>query len=198
MYIDLAQLEEGTTTIRNFVEPPESFTTQDPSLRLIQPVETRMQILKTGNHILVNGEIRTTVTLNCSRCLETIQSPANTQFALELRPKPVSGAKSQPKSDSWKIKEDETEFEDDEEIGFQIEESDIVYYTSNRIDLSEEVRQYLELAIPIQPLCKEDCAGLCSRCGTNLNKGKCSCPPLEPENPFSELKQKIVLKSQNQ
>jgi uncharacterized protein len=44
------------------------------------------------------------------------------------------------------------------------------------VDLSEAVRQYLLLAVPMKPLCKEGCAGLCPRCGHNLNVGPCQCP----------------------
>jgi uncharacterized protein len=39
------------------------------------------------------------------------------------------------------------------------------------------VRQYALLAIPMKPLCREGCAGLCPTCGRNLNQGPCDCPP---------------------
>jgi uncharacterized protein len=44
------------------------------------------------------------------------------------------------------------------------------------IDLNEAVRQYSLLAQPMKPLCRKDCAGLCPRCGHNLNLGPCDCP----------------------
>lgn len=44
-----------------------------------------------------------------------------------------------------------------------------------QIDLSEVTRQYTDLAEPMKPLCRKDCAGLCSRCGRNLNFGSCDC-----------------------
>ncbi len=44
------------------------------------------------------------------------------------------------------------------------------------IDLTEAVRQYSILAFPMKPLCRLDCAGLCPRCGSNLNLGPCGCP----------------------
>lgn len=43
------------------------------------------------------------------------------------------------------------------------------------IDLSEDVRQTLVLAVPLKLLCRDDCRGLCPHCGTNLNQGHCSC-----------------------
>jgi uncharacterized protein len=43
------------------------------------------------------------------------------------------------------------------------------------LDLSEAVRQYEMAALPIQPVCREDCAGLCPTCGKDLNQGPCGC-----------------------
>lgn len=55
------------------------------------------------------------------------------------------------------------------------EEGYVVTHTS--IDLERMVRDTVGLEIPINPLCRPDCAGLCSRCGTNLNERACDCPP---------------------
>ena len=43
------------------------------------------------------------------------------------------------------------------------------------------------LAMPVQVLCRIDCAGLCPRCGANLNEGPCNCPPEEPDQRWSKL-----------
>ena len=43
------------------------------------------------------------------------------------------------------------------------------------------------LAMPVQVLCRIDCAGLCPRCGSNLNEGPCNCPPEEPDARWSKL-----------
>jgi uncharacterized protein len=45
----------------------------------------------------------------------------------------------------------------------------------------------ISLALPVQPLCREDCAGLCVRCGTDLNAGACSCKQAAPKSPFDVL-----------
>ncbi len=57
------------------------------------------------------------------------------------------------------------------------EDSNIKYLPSNvdKIYLDEDVREYSFLSIPMKKLCKVDCKGLCSSCGTNLNIAKCSC-----------------------
>ncbi len=57
------------------------------------------------------------------------------------------------------------------------EEGAFAITSDEEIDLSEAVRQYMLLAIPMKPLCRDDCAGLCATCGHNLNLGPCDCPP---------------------
>ena len=52
----------------------------------------------------------------------------------------------------------------------------------DQIDLDEVLREQFYLALPMKPLCREDCAGLCPQCGTNRNTGTCSCET-EPEDP---------------
>ena len=52
----------------------------------------------------------------------------------------------------------------------------------NILDLAEAVRQYALLAMPMKPLCRENCVGLCPTCGCNLNERSCKCPtsPVDP------------------
>jgi uncharacterized protein len=51
--------------------------------------------------------------------------------------------------------------------------------SAGRIDLAEVVREELALAVPPFVLCREDCAGLCPKCGSDLNAGPCECAPAE-------------------
>lgn len=48
------------------------------------------------------------------------------------------------------------------------------------VDVGEAVREELALALPAFVLCRDDCAGLCPRCGADLNAGPCGCTPAEP------------------
>lgn len=45
------------------------------------------------------------------------------------------------------------------------------------------------LSMPVQVLCRPDCAGLCPRCGANLNEGPCDCPPEQPDERWSKLRE---------
>jgi uncharacterized protein len=55
-------------------------------------------------------------------------------------------------------------------------EVQVISVDTNYIDLDEDVRQYLLLAVPQKLLCQDDCQGLCQNCGKNLNRERCSCP----------------------
>ena len=78
----------------------------------------------------------------------------------------------------------------------EIESSDVTYISpdSDFIDIRSDVRDYAMLAIPMKKLCKDDCKGLCQRCGKNLNEGECNCQKDEVDlrwQPLMELKNKL-------
>ncbi len=58
-----------------------------------------------------------------------------------------------------------------------------------RIDLEPAVHDEVSLALPLAPLCKKDCLGLCPTCGTDLNTSPCSGHADESDSPFSALQQ---------
>ena len=49
------------------------------------------------------------------------------------------------------------------------------FYHDDQIDLEQMVREQFQLALPMKPLCRDQCLGLCSGCGTNLNERRCTC-----------------------
>lgn len=67
-----------------------------------------------------------------------------------------------------------------DEDGYRLESGDI-------IDLGGPVRDELALAIPLRPLCRSDCAGLCPTCGTDLNRDPCGGHDEPPSSPFAAL-----------
>ena len=60
---------------------------------------------------------------------------------------------------------------------------------SPTVDITDDVRDALALAIPMKHLCKPDCKGLCPNCGHDLNKEECICLPAEIDNEWSALKE---------
>lgn len=118
-------------------------------------VQGEVRLIRTNRGILVRGRLHTEIEVTCSRCLNSFACPVNLDIEEEYFPTTdVVTDASLPVA---------------EEPGcFTIDERHI-------LDLTEAVRQYALLAIPMKPLCREDCAGLCSICGHDLNQGPCGC-----------------------
>jgi uncharacterized protein len=59
----------------------------------------------------------------------------------------------------------------------EIEEDDLTtaFYENDTIDLGQMMREQFFLALPMKPLCQDECKGLCPACGINWNKGACHC-----------------------
>ena len=75
----------------------------------------------------------------------------------------------------------------EEEYLSKAEEGEFTIEGNQEIDLSEAVRQYSLLALPMKPLCRGECAGLCPSCGHNLNLGACGCSPRDIDPRFAQL-----------
>jgi len=130
-------------------------------------VEGRARLMRTDRGILAKATLHTELEVTCSRCLGLFRCPLVLSIEEEYFPTTdvVSG----------------TRLPLPEETGcFAIDE----YFI---LDLSEAIRQYSLLAMPMKPLCREDCAGLCPRCGHNLNLGPCPCPSQQVDPRWAAL-----------
>ncbi|MCQ2395109.1 MAG: DUF177 domain-containing protein [Kiritimatiellae bacterium] len=55
------------------------------------------------------------------------------------------------------------------------------------VDLTDELRQSIILALPSYPICRQDCRGVCPTCGKNLNEGPCTCQHTERDSRWGAL-----------
>jgi uncharacterized protein len=67
-------------------------------------------------------------------------------------------------------------------------DSGLILPEDAHLDVAELLREYAILEIPISPLCKPDCKGLCPECGENLNERDCGHRPAKSDSPFARLK----------
>jgi uncharacterized protein len=125
------------------------------------------RLLRIRRGIIVKCALETEVELTCGRCLRRFRHPLKIGFEEEFLPTiDVTSGLPLPLG---------------EDAGaFTIDEHHI-------IDLTEPARQYALMAIPMKPLCRADCAGLCQKCGQNLNQGNCGCSTREIDPRWSEL-----------
>jgi uncharacterized protein len=108
--------------------------------------------------LLVQGDVGANVGLECSRCLTQFSLPVEARLEEQF----------QPTIDVLTGSPVHRLVGDDSDSTFDID-------NNHMMDLSEPVRQAILVALPMKPLCREDCAGLCPICGANLNEGPHEC-----------------------
>lgn len=92
--------------------------------------------------------------LECSRCLSAYRFAHDEEFLLFLRPRtPVAGA----------------------EISLDREDLDTYFYDDPVVPVAPIIEERIQMAVPMKPLCREDCRGLCPQCGTDRNQADCTC-----------------------
>ncbi len=153
------QLKEGVGSVRNY-----DIDEADEEGR---PVKGKVQFLRTNRSVLVTGNLETDIKGECSRCLERFEYSLKLNIEEEffLTVDPISGLPLPPPTEAG---------------AFLIDENHI-------LDLGEAVRQYKIMALPMNPVCRQDCAGLCPQCGRNLNYGVCDCPAAPPDPRWAKL-----------
>jgi uncharacterized protein len=67
------------------------------------------------------------------------------------------------------------------------DEPEVGWYQGGEVHLDSLCLEVISLALPVQPLCREECPGLCSRCGAELAEGPCGCDEARPNSPFAVL-----------
>jgi uncharacterized protein len=114
-----------------------------------------------GLRLTAQVKLKTSVILECGRCLNTYNY--NINETLNLIYVPSESDKDAGASGGKK------------NIELKEEEMDIGYYDDNSVDLYNIFIEAVNLLIPLNPLCSHDCKGLCPSCGADLNKKKCTC-----------------------
>lgn len=116
-------------------------------------VEGELKLVRTDKGILITGELNTITTLTCSRCLSVFEYPLTLSLAEEYVPTLdiVSGTL------------------------LPVPEGLFTVDNNHEICLDDALNQYTLTSLPMKPLCRPDCKGLCDHCGLNLNNGDCTC-----------------------
>ena len=171
MQLDLTRYRQPVTRFSRTFTPQDVEQEGDDGYRVVAPVQVELEIHKDKDRFRLIGTARTELELSCGRCLDPFRMPFD--GAIDVRYLPVS----------------ELSAEDEREVAE--EDLDTSYYQDDQIDLNGLLREQFYLALPMKPLCRDECAGLCPQCGTNLNTGTCQCSAqwVDPRlAPLRELK----------
>lgn len=152
MQISLQKLRNSKDGLLNLEKSlvMDSLVDEFSGLTSIKPVNVNAQIELLNPH-LIEARVKqsTRVTLSCSRCLS--------EYGLMI-------------SSEWK-----EWFTDEKHQAIETEEQEIHYISSPELDLEPYIRESILLQLPYVPICKQDCKGLCPKCGVNRNEVTCDC-----------------------
>jgi uncharacterized protein len=140
------------------------------SLALVSPLEAHLKLTNVGSsNILLQGSLEAEVAQICSRCAEGYSQKLRVELCEEFVPEGDSRLNADNKD-------------------LSLEDLNIFSLEEEFIDLTEVIRQNLISALPLQPLCRKDCRGLCPQCGVNLNVAPCSCKTMVKDSCWQPLK----------
>lgn len=150
---DVRDFRQGSVPVQAVV-PPDDPVFAGLGLRLSGPVSVTGELQAASKGMYVwRGELTGTVGVDCRRCL----APVETAFTAAVRAIFTADETAQDDAGVYPLPEPLTV-----------------------LDLSAAVREEIGLAAPSLLLCRSDCAGLCARCGSDLNEGPCQCGDPEP------------------
>ena len=169
MQLDLTRYRRPLSTFARTFEPHEVGDERD-AYKIVAPVEVAFDIHKDKDKdkFRLVGRVASELELSCSRCLEPFCLPVDASFDVRL------------------LRASDASTADEREVGE--EDLEIGYYRDEQIDLNELLREQFYLALPMKPLCREECRGLCPHCGTDLNTAACDCAPAWEDPRLAALK----------
>ena len=160
-------LQEPTGATRRYELDDEQLDLEDG--RRVRPIKGNVRLTRTQNGVLADANVWGEIQIECGRCLTEVTQPLEFPFSEEYyQTVVVNTGAALPKPEEPDV--------------FLIDET-------HKLDLGEAMREYALLSVPMLPLCREDCKGLCPECGANLNDEECGCDTEQSDERLAVLKQ---------
>lgn len=165
MILDLREFEDFPASV-SLTAGPESFSPFAEGVVGITQIRVHVTIQKSGEEFFCQATVVGQIVAECARCLAEFPTEISGRisFIVKVGEAPAVGG----------VQEDKEEY--------------VFMNTDQLADLTEVVRQELLLAMPMKPLCMEECKGLCPRCGVNLNTKTCTCRVTGTDSRWEGLK----------
>ena len=146
----------------------------DPA-ELLEPASFLLKVRTQGDVVYVSGHVTARVRQSCCRCVEYFEKPLRKTFDLEYRTDPET-------------------LPEGEEVGLRYADLTVGFYRHDEIDLKPLIAEQILLELPMKPVCRSGCRGLCDQCGTNLNRNDCGCSKNRSDPrlaPLEEFKRRL-------
>jgi uncharacterized protein len=143
---------------------------------LAEPFVFELLAHRMGDDLYLEGSATGALELECSRCLARYRHGLRESFRLVLEP---AGERvpADPESAQALARDGLC-------LGSELEAG---WYRGSEVHLGRFFLEVIALALPVKPLCREECPGLCPRCGADLSQGPCGCASARPDSPFAAL-----------
>lgn len=145
-------LDEGLS-----LDIDEEFSLENHSV--VSPVQAHLEMHRTAQEIIINGSLKVDIEFQCSRCLKSFRKN------LDI---PIHNIVYHPIEE---MQIEKHELKDDE--------MDMGFYTGSELDLQDMLKEQILLNVQTNPLCDDNCKGICPECGADLNTEKCYCEKKE-------------------
>jgi uncharacterized protein len=168
-HLDLRAIEGSRTDVHRRFSAGALTPAGGRQYRVAGVVTVDLLVLKGGGDYRLSGRIEGELELDCSRCLEPFRLDVG--IGVDLLFLPAS------------------ENRGDGEVRIEEEDLTTAFYRDEQIDLMYLVQEQFQLALPMKPLCRADCRGLCIVCGGNRNAVACQCVDQWEDPRLAGLKQ---------
>ncbi len=135
--------------------------------KVSEPGKISVRFKKVAGRVFLNGNMRAELIAPCKRCTNDVSLGVPVNFSLRM----VDRTQFDRAASS-----DEEDAGNGESAGsFDLDQADAEPFDGKTIDLDPIIREQVLLALPVSVLCREDCKGLCTVCGEDLNEKDCGC-----------------------
>ena len=124
----------------------------------VGPIRVAMELTVVSDSVRVRGRVAARLRLACGRCLTAFEQDLEREFSCTYAPLPPERRHREPG-----------------DLELTADDVGLLFFDGDTIDTCDAVREEVMAALPLRPLCREDCRGLCPHCGTDLNTGACAC-----------------------
>ncbi len=164
MRIDVSEIKghKGAQLDRRISVDCEQLGIDGLEQQCLRPLDVQAVVTNIGDGTFsVDGHVECELELVCSRCLEPFTYHLLGEFSEEFF---LEGGE---RHEQWQRRQ--------EEAGNHPADEQIRFYSGNRLDLTDTVRDAVMLAVPMKIVCRDECQGICPVCGQNKNQHQCSC-----------------------
>ncbi|MBK7861493.1 MAG: DUF177 domain-containing protein [Archangiaceae bacterium] len=169
MRVKIEEIQDKGLELNEAIAPKviDEALEKSPGFKRQGPSTLKARFKRLSGRVLLDAAFDAHVAAPCKRCDKPVELEVPVKFALTLVP-------AAPRRD-----DDESDGEDDGKSpragSFKIDDADSEPFDGKTIEVDPIVREQLLLALPVSVLCQDDCKGLCTVCGQDLNERECGC-----------------------